>query len=194
MKRRKYIGRAIKDYLKSFTSKIISVDEENLIGHASYIQVEEVNRPFIVGEKGAEICLANNGYSELSFLPKDEYWRLCAIYDNHGKIVEWYIDITRENGVDEEGNPYFDDLYLDLVVKPEGEILVLDEDELLEARENGNITADEYNMAYRVKDDLIERKVVDVGYLEHLCSILMSLFVTPYESEKITSPTDLTRR
>ena len=57
MGRRKYLGQIYKDYIKTFTSKIIRVDEENLKGYASYLMINEVNRPLIVGEKGSEICL-----------------------------------------------------------------------------------------------------------------------------------------
>lgn len=36
--------------------------------------------------------------------------------------------------------PYFDDLYLDVVLLPSGDMYLLDEDELEEAYANGNIS------------------------------------------------------
>ena len=176
IERRRYIGKINKSIFKSCTSEIIRVDEENLKGYASYIKITEVEHPFIVGEKGAEVCIGDVGYSWLRYLPDGENWGLCAFYNNHGNIVEWYFDIVRKNAIDEEGHPYCDDLYLDVALMPDGRILIFDEDELQDAFESGKITVDEFNMAHRVKDELIERKIADINYMEALCSRLSALF------------------
>ena len=176
MERRRYIGRTDKDFLKSFSSKVIRVDEKDLNGYAAYLKMHEVNFPFMIGEKGAEICFGDIGYSRIDFQPDNENWRMLAVYDNHDEIVEWYFDITRKNAVDEEGNPYCDDLYLDVALMPDGRILVLDEDELQSAYEDGKVTVEEFNMAHRVKDELIEHKIVDVDHMEAFCSRLLALF------------------
>jgi len=168
-----------KDLFKSYTSEIIRVDEENLNGYAAHVKILEIDRPFIVGEG---VCIGDVGYSWVQFLPDNENWALCAMYDNHGNIIEWYFDITRKNAVDEEGSPYCDDLYLDLVVMPDGRILIFDEDELQDAYESDMITADEFHMAHRVKDELIERKIADANYLEALCSKLSALLKSKGET------------
>ena len=135
-----------------------------------------MNHPRIVGDAGSIVCIADNGYSELNYLPDNENWQLYAIYNNHGDIIEWYFDISRKNSVDENGNPYCDDMYLDLALMPDGRILIFDEDELRSAYENGGITTDEYNMAYRVKDELMERGIIDITYMGDFCAKLLSLF------------------
>jgi len=172
MERRKYLGRANEDYIKSYTSKIIRVNEKDTIGYASLINIKEVNYPFIAGD----LCLYNNGYTELCFLPDGENWTLFAIYDDNDEIVEWYIDITKENAVDNDGNPYCDDLYLDAVLLPDGTILVLDKDELKSALDSGNITENGFFLAYKVLNELINRKILDIAYMESLCSRLRLLF------------------
>ena len=173
MEKRKYLGSANKNYIKSFSSEIIRVNEEDIKGYASFMKVGEVHRPFMVGET----CLYDNGYSEIGFLPDDEYWNLWAMYDDHGDIIEWYFDITRKNAVDEDGKPYCDDLYLDAVLMPDGQILVLDEDELKDALDNLKITKNEFDMAYVVLNELKEKKILDVIYMENLCSRLLQLFL-----------------
>jgi len=178
MEKRKYIGRPYKDYIKSFESKIIRVDTESLKGYAAHIKVIEANRPFMVGAKGAEICIADDGYSSLEFLPDNENWGVFAAYNADDKIVEWYFDITRKNALDNEGQPYSVDLYLDIVLTPDGKILVLDEDELTFAYKEGLVSEEELKMAYHVKDELIDKKIVDVAYMEQLCSELFYLFQT----------------
>lgn len=50
-------------------------------------------------------------------------------------------------GYDEDGVPYFYDLYLDLIVYPDGNIIVDDLDELQQALKVGDITEMQYNKA-----------------------------------------------
>jgi predicted RNA-binding protein associated with RNAse of E/G family len=168
MERKKYIGRPAK-YIKSSDLKIMRIDEGNIIGFVAYLFMKEVHQPRIVGEAGKEICIADNGYSELCYLPDNENWMLWAIYDNNGKIIEWYFDITKKNTVDDEGNPYCDDLYLDIALMPDGQIIILDEDELNNAYKKNLINKNEYDMAHRTKNRLINEKIVDVKYMENLC-------------------------
>jgi len=176
MERRKYLARAYKDYYKSFTAKIVKLDDAGLKGYAARVDIHEVNRPLIVGEKGAEMCLANDGYSEIQFQPEGENWGVIGIYDDKNKIIEYYIDITRKNGADESGAPYCDDLYLDIVLMPDGKSFLCDEDELREALESGDITKDDYDLAYRVKDELYDKKIIDAGYMDNLFEKLKNYF------------------
>jgi predicted RNA-binding protein associated with RNAse of E/G family len=175
VERRKYLGRYDKDYIKSIKSKVIRSDKVGMIGYVAHIQIIEVHYPGIVGDKGFEVCIADNGYSELSFLPDNENWYLTAIYDARSEIIEWYFDITRKNAIDEEGKPYCDDLYLDAALLPDGQILIFDEDQMQEALDNGNITQEESEMAYDVLKKLKEDGILDVSFMENLCNELYML-------------------
>ena len=57
-------------------------------------------------------------------------------------------------GTDADGVPWFDDLYLDLVVKPDGFIHEDDRDELDEALRAGDITPAQHRMAIDTADML----------------------------------------
>ena len=149
MEKRKYLGRYDKDFIKSIISRTVRTDNMGIGGYAALVQIQEVSRPYMVGEKGLETCIADNGYSELTFLPDNENWQLTAIYDDNNAIIEWYFDITRINAVDENGNPYCDDLYLDAALMPYGRILIFDEAELENALTNGNISQKDFGMAHR---------------------------------------------
>ena len=176
MKKRKYFGRYNSDIGKSVSSKIVRTDSIGIVGYASWIEVHEVHRPYMVGEAGAEVCIANDGYSELAFLPDDENWQMTAIYDERGDIVEWYFDITCKNSVDEEGNPYCDDLYLDAVLMPDGRVLILDEKELVDAFNNGGVNQEDFDLAHRALKKLIDEKVISVEYMVGFCERLKGLF------------------
>lgn len=176
MEKRKYLGRYEHECIKSMTSKTIRSDDIGVAGYASLVHIQEVNRPYIVGEKGSEICIADNGYSELNFLPDNDNWYLTAIYDNHNRIIEWYFDVTRKNAVDENGDPYCDDLYLDAALMPDGRILIFDEDELANALKDGMVSRQDFDMAHGVIKRLIDEKIIDAVYMETFCLKLKSLF------------------
>ena len=175
MGRLKYLGRGFKDYFKTYASKMIRIDKNDIKGYASLIEIEEVSRPFFVGEKGAEYCLYDNGYSELGYLPDNENWMVWVLYNEKGKIFEWYFDITRKNSVDENGGPYCEDMYLDAALLSDGKLMILDEDEFRDALDNGDITQDEFDMGYRVLNTLLE-KIINVDYMETFCERLRGCF------------------
>ena len=115
--------------------------------------IKKVSTPFLL-ENG--ICIQDDNYKWLEFYDYDSKIRLSAVYNEKNKIVEWYFDIAREIGK-EEGIPYEDDLYLDVVLTPTGKIILLDEDELKEAFNKEEITEEEYKEAYKNANHLIER-------------------------------------
>ena len=75
------------------------------------------------------------------------------MFDNHGKLIEWYFDIAKTVGI-ENGIPFEDDMYLDMVIMPNGKKIILDEDELLAARNEGIISQEEMDSAYNTLREL----------------------------------------
>ena len=71
------------------------------------------------------------------------------------QIQVCYIDIIDEQGNDTDGVPYFYDLYLDLVVYPDGTIIKDDMDELENAFRDGDISQQQFDLALRTSDHLI---------------------------------------
>lgn len=113
----------------------------------------KISNPYLL-ENG--LCIQDNNYKWLEFYDYSSQVRLTAIYDEKNKIVEWYFDIARRLGK-ENGMPYEDDWYLDVVLRPDGEIILLDEDELKEALERMEMTKEEFNEAYNIANNLIQR-------------------------------------
>ncbi len=102
------------------------------------------------------ICIQDTGYKWLEFYDYNSKVKLTAIYDENNKIIEWYFDIARSIGK-ENNVPYEDDLYLDVVLRPDGEIILLDEDEIKEAYERKEMTKSELDDAYKITNDLIKK-------------------------------------
>lgn len=76
--------------------------------------------------------------------------------DNNKKPLEYYFDIFKNNGLDVNSLvPFYDDLYLDITVL-DGNINILDEDELEEALYEGDITVEDYELVLVMKERLLD--------------------------------------
>ena len=75
--------------------------------------------------------------------------------DDKNTIVEWYFDIAKSSGLAKNGIPYIDDLYLDVILYPSGELKLIDQEDLREALLNNKINNSDFNLAYNVANDLM---------------------------------------
>lgn len=126
--------------------------------HDYFVAVKKlihVTNKFIINN-GKTIAM-DNGYYIVEVIPKNENYAMRVFLDDKKEIVEYYFDIIKESGLDEEYNiPYFIDLYLDITVLYNDKINIIDEDELLDAYNTNIITKEEYEKVHQVKDKLIE--------------------------------------
>ncbi len=122
------------------------------------------------------IHLAGNGCKWLIYLPLHEYWSLITFYNPNNEIQEWYFDISKGNFIDENGMPCTDDIFLDLVILPDGRTITVDANELEDALANNEITLDDYNHAYRVHDEILKSKWNDIKMLTTFCNKLVYEF------------------
>ena len=139
--------------VQEIEQKLKSIDEEDFKGDIYLNHFIKVVKPFEIYDG---VYLYDNEYKWLEFYDYESRIRLTAIYDENNKIVEWYFDIARSIGK-EDGIPYEDDMYLDVVIRPNGDIVLMDEDELKEAFDKKEMTKKEYDEAYKVANDLIEK-------------------------------------
>ncbi|MBR3153134.1 MAG: DUF402 domain-containing protein [Clostridia bacterium] len=73
------------------------------------------------------------------------------------KILYWYFDVAKNTLFTDQGVPYIEDLYLDVIIEPDGKKILVDEDELQEALLNNDITKEEFDFAYRVANGLMDQ-------------------------------------
>ena len=149
-----------KTYLKDVNKYELNFYFDNKDYYLAIKKFINVEKPFIL-QSG--VCLIDNGYYMAEVIPKKENY------------IEYYFDVTLKNGLDEKSNiPYYDDLYLDVTINRNGEVKVLDEDELLEALNRKEISEDEYNLANKTKESLLEsiinknNKYMDLDLEEYL--------------------------
>lgn len=161
-----------KTYLKDVNKYELNFYFDNKDYYLAIKKFINVEKPFIL-QSG--VCLIDNGYYMAEVIPKKENY-ITRIYFNEKKErIEYYFDVTLKNGLDEKSNiPYYDDLYLDVTINRNGEVKVLDEDELLEALNRKEISEDEYNLANKTKESLLEsiinknNKYMDLDLEEYL--------------------------
>ena len=128
------------------------MDEKNY-----YISVKKLihlTEKFIIRNN---IIAMDDGYYVIEIVPKKGNTALRIFLNEKKEPIEYYFDIIKESGIDKKTKiPYFDDMYLDVVYFPSGEIHIIDEDELEEALNQEEITREEYLMVQKEKDKLCQ--------------------------------------
>lgn len=130
--------------------RVVRIETPEFTGHVTRLLLSQVSEPLYKCVGGRAYCLADSGYAWLQHFPAGENYTLTTMVDQGGSVVQWYFDIVAEQGIDERGIPWFDDLYLDIVVLPTEEAALLDADELEAALQVGSISAKQYELAWRV--------------------------------------------
>ncbi|MEF2967291.1 DUF402 domain-containing protein [Paenibacillus sp. M1] len=139
---------------RQFKSKY--VDSESFKGYVTSYTIHALKDPLWKTYGGHTFRVADKGYVWLQYYPKGAHYVVTAMFDEQGSIVEWYIDVCKTQGVTDQGVPWFDDLYLDIVVLKNGEVFLLDEDELDEALAKGLITVRDYDMATETANQILQ--------------------------------------
>lgn len=158
LKRKWFDRREVADKILEQKFSFIKRQDDEFSGYIGYLNLDKVYKTKMMNIGNKNRCILKNGHSWLEWMETDKSYCVIAIFDENEKLIEYYIDIILNQGIDIDGIPYYDDLYLDVVVFPDNKsIIYLDEDELLEAFENGTITKAAYDNAYKVGAELIDR-------------------------------------
>lgn len=140
------------------------IQDDVFEGHVSLLFLDQVREPVHVKYGSREVCIVDHRYWWLMFFPENASYCLTVMIDGNMEIKQWYFDIVRSIQFTEEGVPVIEDLYLDVVVLPNGEHYILDEDELIAAYEEGEIDKNDYTLA----KDALENLRVSIECKENL--------------------------
>lgn len=146
------------DWSRVLSRKFLSkfVDEVDFKGHITLISIYQVKEPLRRNINGQEMCLVNDGYFWMQHFPLNSNYCVTTMFNEKKEVVQWYFDISKCVGVTEQGIPYWDDLYLDIVVFPNGDFYIKDEDELEVALLRKHINDEDYRLAKNIMTDLIK--------------------------------------
>lgn len=176
-----YKCRLTYDEWKCITSKNRigkQVDMPQIKGYIGLLTINSVLEKQIWKYNNKDVVVCDNGYHWLTIMPYDEFYCITVMMDSSYDMKVCYIDMIDAQGYDDDSVPYFYDLYLDLVVYPNGDIITDDMDELQEALETGEITQLQYSRAVTTSQKLQYGLLSDIGkfkdYIKEMLDILVS--------------------
>lgn len=151
------------------------IDEDYFCGYVCNIKIKNVSVPLIVYNGISDVCIKDEGYEWFEVYPDGANYAITIMFDNHHNLIEWYFDIAKKTGL-QNGIPYEDDLYLDMIILPDGKEVILDEDELHSAFCQKKITQDDVDMAYQTLQMLEDKYVNGLDNLLKLTNKICDSF------------------
>ncbi|MFD1884260.1 DUF402 domain-containing protein [Paenibacillus wenxiniae] len=140
---------------RSYTRRY--VNNTIFTGYVTLYHMNRLREPLYKIYGGRRFCIAAAEYSWMQYYPENANYVVTAMFDDRQEIIEWYIDICKTQGITDQGVPWFDDLYLDIVVMKDGQIFLLDEDELDDALRRRVITQQDYQLAHATARRLLKQ-------------------------------------
>lgn len=139
-----------------------------------YVSVKKlisVREKFIIKDG---LCVMDDGFYIFEVIPKNDNYAMRLFLNEKKEALEYYFDICKNNRLDSVSKvPCYDDLYLDITYL-NGYINILDEEELIEAYNSGDISSEDYELVYKMKDRLLEEinnkknKLMNIDYMKYL--------------------------
>lgn len=152
------------------------VESSDFSGYVGILNITEVSEPQIWSYNGEEVMVCDKNYQWLTIMSEDDYYCITVMMNEKCEVQVCYIDMIAEQGYDKDGVPYFYDLYLDLVVYPDGTIIEDDMDELHNALTDGDITRQQFELALdtcnKLKNGLLSDIVAFMVYIQRMCDMV----------------------
>ncbi len=105
---------------------------------------------------GIQETILDEGYKWLTLYPKSENFAVTAIYNEKSEFVEFYFDVAKKVKY-KSRIPHILDLYLDIVLTKDNEVLFLDEEELKNALKQTEIKQKDYDLARKTADKIVNK-------------------------------------
>lgn len=147
--RRKYYSRTYLDNIRKYLIKFDFSNDDYMVCTKKIIDGDD-----FVAKEGHK--LISNGYYMVEIIPKDGNYVMRAYLDDKMTVQEYYFDVVSDKGIDSLTKvPYYDDLYLDVVISKTG-LELYDQDELDEAHDKGDVSDELYKIANDTAKNLME--------------------------------------
>lgn len=149
---------------------VLPFEQDDVRGRMGLLYMDEVRVPFSVSVGGMRRTIVHTGYSWLQIAPENRNFWMTVMFDDAGQPIECYVDITLENYLPENADAWFIDLFLDIVLEPNGRAAVLDADELDAALAQNEITATDHAMARAETERLLKTLTPQVASFFRACA------------------------
>lgn len=152
-----------------------SFENKEFSGYLGMLEINEISEPQIWKYQGQPLTVCDKHYRWLTILPKEEFYCITVMMNEKEQVQVCYIDMIESQGYEEDGVPWINDLYLDLVVYPDGAVVEDDRDELEAALAEGDITKAQYDLAVdtceKLKEGLLKNKDEFQTYIHGLYAL-----------------------
>ena len=142
----------------------------NIPGVVSLSIWDKFTEGLIIDYPKNKVLIADSGYKWLQIALENQNFWLTAMYDNNDNFIEVYFDIIDSSYFENRQNPYFYDLFNDIVLDKFKDVFILDEDELEEAYQEGTITFEQYELVKKVTKELYEYVVQNKDMIVDVCT------------------------
>ncbi len=141
--RRKYADRTrwVRVLERCFAVK--RLETETFTGYVTRLDIVKVREPLFKTSVGRRLCVADAGYAWLQHFPDGERYCVTTVLNPDGEVVHFYVDVADKTGVSEENVPWWDDLYLDVLVVPGVGSEIVDEEDLEQGLAEGVVTEED---------------------------------------------------
>ena len=124
-------------------------------GRESILKIHKVTAPLWVKEGYGEICIADAGHSWVQIACHGQPYWLTAMFDKNDRFLQVYFDIALPPCFEDPDDPWFTDLYLDVVLTSDRQLVIMDREELDAALQTGEIDADTHAFALSACEKLL---------------------------------------
>lgn len=179
-------------YFQGFPYYQMRMDEDAFHGLVSVIELKDGDYMFWETPKAGKIPVCGREMRWLQLIPDDQHRVITAKFLPRSRTVQgvtyrksvsvWYVDVIDGWGYDEDQVAYFNDLYLDVIFDPEGDVLVDDRDELDAAYQSGELCEEQYRMALAEGDAIVSELCADVEGTQRWCEHILELAMKRIES------------
>ncbi|MDD6794142.1 MAG: DUF402 domain-containing protein [Clostridiaceae bacterium] len=138
-------------------------------GYLGLLKIDKVSEPQFWNYNNNKVKVCDSRMKWIRILPKDENYTIMGVFDEDNKLVVSYIDIIDGYGKDEDGIIFVNDLFLDIIVYPDGQIIIDDMDELKGALEQNIITQEKYEKAIETSKNLQNEILLDKEKFNNFC-------------------------
>lgn len=132
----------------------VKVNNNKFKGIIGLITMNKVREPLEVTVVGKRIVVAQDHYQWLQILPEKKRYSITAMFDDQGRPLQYYFDVNLKN-ITQKGKARTLDLCLDILVLPNGQYELVDEDDLKRALKTKQITQKQYHEAYIIAHQLM---------------------------------------
>ena len=153
------------------------VENEEFHGLVCLLQLIDGEPYYWNHPDGRKRAVIGKGMTWLQLIPDGQNHVLTAKYLPDESVSVWYTDVIEKIEYDFDGVAVFIDKYLDVAFSPQGEVIVDDRDELDEALESGELSKEQYDVALRECDMIVQEycsSIEKIRETEIICGKILS--------------------